>query len=47
MAGVANGQSIEELQARAERGDAEAQYELGEAYAGGSDIPQNYRLAVQ
>ncbi|GEM_PF-955666 len=47
MAGVANGQSVEELQARAERGDAEAQYELGEACAGGSDIPQNYRLAVQ
>ncbi|MCY4673957.1 MAG: tetratricopeptide repeat protein [Bacteroidetes bacterium] len=45
--GAARGQSIEEVQARAEQGDAEAQYELGKAYSVGEGVPQNSTEAVR
>jgi hypothetical protein len=39
--------SLEEVRQRAERGDANAQLELGAAYASGKDNLQNYTEAVK
>lgn len=39
--------SIGEIFEAAEQGDPEAQYDLGEAYHEGNDIPQNQLLAVK
>jgi hypothetical protein len=41
------GDSLEEVRQRAERGDANAQLELGAAYASGKDDVQNYPEAVK
>ena len=35
------------LQQKAEQGDADAQYDLGLAYANGKDVPQDYKKAVK
>lgn len=37
--------SISDLRSAAERGDAEAQYELGNAYYYGKGVPQDYKEA--
>jgi TPR repeat protein len=37
----------EATRARADRGDAEAQFSLGLQYANGKDVPQDYRHAAQ
>ena len=44
---AAQQESIEELSARAEAGDADAQYNLGASYASGSGVPQDYTEAVR
>ncbi len=43
---VENGQ-LSDIIARAEKGDAEAQYELGEMYEKGQGIEQNYAKALE
>ncbi|MCY4672346.1 MAG: hypothetical protein OXD43_01025 [Bacteroidetes bacterium] len=47
VAGVAMGQSVEDLQAKTEQGDAQTQHELGNSYYHGRGVPENYRLAAQ
>ncbi len=47
VAGAAMGQSIGDLQAKAEQGDAQARYGLGNSYYHGGGVPENYRLAAQ
>lgn len=42
---LAFGQAIEEIQRLAERGDADAQRNLGLAYYNGDGVPQNYAEA--
>jgi len=46
VAGVAQQESIDELRARAEQGDAEVQGYLGVKYASGDGVPQDYAEAV-
>ena len=43
--GTAQQESIEELRARADAGDAEAQFDLGVLYANGDGVPQDYAEA--
>ncbi|MCY4673748.1 MAG: tetratricopeptide repeat protein [Bacteroidetes bacterium] len=45
--GVARGQSLEEIQAKAIRGDAEAQFSLGVIYYRGMGVPQNFSLSTR
>ena len=45
--GTAQQESIEELRARAEQGDADAQLSLGVAYVSGQGVPQSYVEAVR
>ncbi len=45
-AGTANGQGVEAQQAKAEQGDAEAQYELGAAYYHGEGVEQDRVLGL-
>jgi len=54
VVGTAQQESIEETRAKAERGDAQAQYELGVSYEDGRGVPQDdaeavrwYRLAAE
>jgi TPR repeat protein len=43
--GTAQQESIDELRAKAEQGDAEAQFDLGGMYKVGNGVPQNYAEA--
>lgn len=43
--GPGSSASIEQLQASAQRGDADAQYQLGQAYYYGKGVPQDYKQA--
>ena len=44
---LAGADDITTLKSRAERGNAEAQYELGWMYVNGDGVPQNYRTAMK
>ena len=46
VAGTANGQSVEAQRAKAEQGDAEAQYWLGVAYYHGEGVEQDRVLGL-
>jgi TPR repeat protein len=43
--GPSSGRSVSELKAAAEKGDPQAQYELGDAYFYGRGVPKNYTEA--
>ena len=45
--GTAQQESIDELRAKAEAGDADAQFDLGVLYSNGDDVPQDDAEAVR
>ena len=47
VVGTAQQEPVEEIHARAEQGDAEAQYNLGRIYANGEGVPRNGVEAVR